>query len=162
MHYLIDGHNLIGQCRTIHLDDPDDEAKLVDALHRWVLRWRHHQVTVVFDGSVPGYPRVLDRSGVRVLFARSPADADARLIQLIKRINSPQGYRVVSSDHAVAAAARERGIEVIRADAFAAELETPRPMRRRGPSRPRPEPKLPRAEVDAWLREFGVDEPPHH
>ncbi|WP_026370927.1 NYN domain-containing protein [Kallotenue papyrolyticum] len=160
MHYLIDGHNLIGQCRTIHLADPDDEAKLVDALHRWVLRFRHHQVTVVFDGSVPGYPHTLDRSGVRVLFARSPDDADARLIHLIKRINAPQRYRVVSSDRAVAAAARERGIQVIRAEAFAAELEAPRPAHQRGPSRPRPEPKLSRTEVDAWLREFGVDDPP--
>jgi uncharacterized protein len=158
MHYIIDGHNLIGQCRTIRLDDPDDEAQLVDALHRWVLRSPQHQITVVFDGGVYGHSQALDRAGVQVAFARSPQDADQRLMYHLKRAKDPKRYRLVTSDHMVAAVARERGIEVIRSEQFAAEIERAHPARqRRPPRRPRPEPKLAHDEVEAWLREFGDD-----
>lgn len=157
MHYIIDGHNLIGRCRTIRLGDPDDEAQVVDYLHRWLLRHRQHSITVVFDGGVYGHPQPLDRPGLRAVFAHSPQDADTRLITLIKRIQEPQRYRLISSDQAVVAAARTHRIEVIDASQFATQIEQPS----HAPSsskarRPRLEPKVSRAEVDQWLREFGV------
>lgn len=159
MHYLIDGHNLIGRCRAIRLDAPDDEAQLVDALHRWVLAAPQHHLTVVFDGGVYGHPQALDRPGVQVIFARSPQDADQRLMYYLKRVNEPKRYRLVTSDRAIAAVAHARGIEVIRSEQFAAEIERPQPARRRRqPRRLRPEPKMSSAEVEAWLREFGADE----
>lgn len=158
MHYIIDGHNLIGRCRTIRLGDPDDEAQLIDHLHRWLLRHRQHSITVVFDGGVYGHPHTLDRAGIRALFAHSPQDADSRLIKLIERIQEPQRYRVVSSDHAVANGARAHQIEVIDAGDFATQIERPsyssKPNKWR---RPRIEPKVSNAEVDQWLREFGVE-----
>ncbi|HEX6293182.1 MAG TPA: NYN domain-containing protein [Herpetosiphonaceae bacterium] len=158
MHYIIDGHNLIGQCRTIRLTDPDDEARLVDYLHRWVLRHHRHRITVVFDGGVYGHPQALEPPGIRAVFARSPQDADERLIRLIDRVTEPRQYRVVTSDRSVATVAHARQIEVIRAERFAAQLEQPTsPARSRRPQRPRPEPKLSKAEVDRWLKEFGVD-----
>jgi uncharacterized protein len=159
MNYLIDGHNLIGQCRTIRLDDPDDEARLVDALHRWVLRHPRHTVTVIFDGGVYGHPQQVSRPGVQAVFAHSPRDADDRLLHQLKRISDPKRYRLVTSDQRIATAARDRGVEVIRSEAFASEIERPSAARhRRPPPRSRPEPKQPRDEVEAWLREFGVDE----
>lgn len=158
MHYLIDGHNLIGQCRTITLGAPDDEAQLVDLIHRWVLRHPSHHVTIVFDGGVYGHPQTLDRPGVRALFAHSPQNADARLHKLIAAIDAPRGYRVVSADRAVAQAARDRGVEVIDARRWAIELETPVAQRHTTAKRARPEPKLPRAEVDDWMQLFGERE----
>ena len=164
MHYIIDGHNLIGRCRTIRLGDADDEAQLVRYLHRWVLRNHRHRITVIFDGGVYGHPQALEPPGVRSIFAYSPQDADTRLIKLIKQVTEPRQYRVVTSDHLVAAAAKTRKIEVISAALFANQIEQPTPTKRtqqRG--RPQPEPKLSRAEVDRWLKEFGVeieDDPP--
>lgn len=169
MHYLIDGHNLIGHCRSIRLGDPDDEAKIVDLLHRWVLRLQRHTVTVVFDGGVYGHPYALDRPGVKAVFAHSPQDADARLARMIERVPNAARTRVVTSDRVVAATARTHKLEVISASSFAAQLEQP-PGAPRKPSngvggqhsrkhRPRLEAKLSPAEVEHWLREFGIDEP---
>ncbi len=158
MHYIVDGHNLIGQSRTIALDDPDDEAQLVAMLHRWVLRHERVRITVVFDGGIYGHPHDLSRPSVRVLFAHSPRDADARIIQLIHAVDEPGRYCVVTSDRAVAGEAAARGIRVLDSARFSAELEQPESSKRRAPARlPSPEPKLPRAEVDDWLRIFGAD-----
>lgn len=158
LHYLVDGHNLIGQTRTIRLQDPDDEAKLVDLLHRWTLRQSGVQVTVVFDGGVYGHPQPLDRPAVRAIFAHSPQDADARLNRLIEQITDERRYRVVTSDRAVASVAEAHGIVVINAGVFAKQLEQPESQSRRStPRRQRIEPKLSRNEVDSWLREFGDD-----
>lgn len=159
MRYLIDGHNLIGHCRTIKLGAPDDEAQLVAALHRWLLARPQHQIVVVFDGGVYGHPDALDRNGIRVVFARSPQDADSRLIARIKQDDQPRQLRLVTSDRAVAGIAAERGIDVVSSAAFAAEVEQPRsPRTSHRNRRPRVEPKLSRTEVDDWLRAFGADE----
>lgn len=158
MHYIIDGHNLIGHCRTIRLDDADDEAQLVRYLHRWVLRNHRHQITVVFDGGVYGHPQVLEPPGVRSIFAYSPQDADTRLIKLIKQVTEPGQYRVVTSDRLVAVAAEMRNIEVIDAQSFANQIEEPTaPTRVQQRGRLQPEPKLSKAEVNRWLKEFGVE-----
>jgi hypothetical protein len=158
MDYIIDGHNLIGRCRTIRLTDPDDEAQLVHALHRWVLRNQRHRITVVFDGGVYGHPQAAEPPGVHAIFAHSPQDADSRLIRMIGQIAEPQRYRVVTSDRTVAAVAQARRIEVISAEQFATHLEQPKRPSRAQPRRARPEPKLSKAEVDNWLKEFGVDD----
>lgn len=158
MQYIIDGHNVIGQCRTIRLSDPDDEARLVDLLHRWLMRYPQHQVTVVFDGGVYGHPHQLKRAGIRVIFAHSPQDADARLMSLIARITTPRQYRLVTSDRAIISAAESHKIEIIRSAEFAAQIEQPRSTPRRTSRRSRPEPKLPASDVDHWLREFGADD----
>ncbi len=159
MHYIVDGHNLIGHSRTIRLTDPDDEAQLTDALHRWVLRNTRARITVVFDGGVYGHPLRLDRPSVRTVFARSPQDADTRLIALIQAIADPQAFRIVTSDRMVAAAAKAHGVQVIDSAQFAAELEQPSKPRHNAVRKQQTEPKLPRTEVEAWLRLFG-EEPP--
>lgn len=162
MHYLIDGHNVIGQSRTIRLHDPDDEQQLLSALHRWLLRTGKHRITVVFDGGTYHAHRAPSFPGVEAIFARSPQDADERLKRLITRIAEPKRYRLVTSDRAIIAVAQPRGIEIVNAATFAAQLDQPdRPSRSPGKlAKPRPEPKLSRAEVDRWLAEFGVIEPP--
>jgi len=158
MLYLVDGHNLIGSSRSIRLTDPDDEARLLSALHRWVLRNPRHRVTVVFDHGVYGTPAPRYER-IQAIWTRSPQDADARLAQLIARADAVN-TRLVTSDRAVVAVARSRGIEVLPAAAFIAELEAPARTTKRSPGRQRlqPEPKQPRTEVEYWLAEFGEDD----
>ena len=159
MHYLVDGHNLIGQMPNIELSDPEDEEKLIALLHRWVLRRPQDRVTVVFDRGDYGHPDRRSPERVEVIFARSPSDADTRLAQRLRGITSPRGYTLVSADRALVEIAEALGIAVKPSAVFAAELNAPAPVARHRPTRrqAQPEPKLPRTDVDAWLRAFGAD-----
>jgi hypothetical protein len=160
MNLLVDGHNLIGQLPGISLADADDEAQLVMLLRRYATRKRGRQVVVVFDGGVYGHPQQLDGYGVTCHFAKSPQDADAQLLRRLRALHRPAGWALVSSDRQVARAAEERGVRVIGARQFAAQLLGPA-----APSAPIPEKadvRLSEAEIAEWLRLFGEppDEPP--
>jgi hypothetical protein len=169
MHVLIDGHNLIGQIPDISLADPDDEAKLVLLLRRYALAKRGRQVIVVFDRGVYGHPQTLNGYNVTCYFARSPQDADTQLMRRIQAIQRPGDWLVVSSDREVAWAARERGIRVMSAHEFAAQLRssgTPNARRPHTEEKPR-DVRLSEAEIAEWMRLFGEepDPPPeedHH
>jgi len=119
---LIDGHNLIGQMPDIDLADPHDEAKLVLRLRRYRAH-TGHRITVVFDGGIPaGWSANLSTGGVEVVFAGERKTADAVIVGRIRRHRDPRSVVVVSTDRAVAEAARRRGARVIPATAFAREL----------------------------------------
>ena len=127
MPLLIDGHNLIGQLPDLRLDDPDDEAKLVERVRRYCFRHRR-RATVIFDRGLPGgSSRRLSSPQVKVLFATSGATADALIQGRLRRARDPAGLLVVSSDRAVQAAARRQGARVIPAEEFAMELTEPEP-----------------------------------
>ncbi|NNJ09755.1 hypothetical protein EKD04_005395 [Chloroflexales bacterium ZM16-3] len=159
MPILIDGHNLIGQMRSISLSDPDDEAQLVMILRRYATKKRGRKVVVIFDGGVYGHPDNLNGYGVEARFAKSPSDADSELIRRIRAVRRRDEWHVVSSDHAVAGAARAHGVPVISSQEFARRLEaldTPKPsvsMREKRNDRP-----LSKAEIAEWMRLFGVSE----
>jgi predicted RNA-binding protein with PIN domain len=157
MHYLIDGHNLIASLPDISLEDPDDEIKLILVLRSWAVARRKREVTVVFDGGLPGgYEQRLSTSRIHVVFAPEGQTADAILIGRVKKVpNSPE-YTLVSSDRAVRAAAAARKMAVLTSDEFAnllSEVETP----------PEPEPQaaddpvLSSEEVAEWLDLFGPE-----
>jgi hypothetical protein len=150
MKFLIDGHNLIGRMDDIHLDDPDDEAQLVDRLHRYALAGPH-QVTVIFDSGSPGQPPVLSRGPVKVVFAPAGATADQLIIRRLRRIRDREGWLVVTSDHEILAAAAARHLRTEPSEAFAARLQAP-PS---GADAPDPR-QLPPSEddVEMWLRRF--------
>ncbi len=160
MHYLVDGHNLIGQMPNIELSDPDDEGKLIMLLHRWTLRHPRDRITVVFDHGVYGHPRPPRWERLEVIFARSPSDADAHLVHRLRSLPCSQGYMLVSADRAIAAVAAQQGVPVKVSQVFAEEINAPADDRRRAVlgrrHGPHPEPKLPRAEVDAWLKAFDA------
>jgi predicted RNA-binding protein with PIN domain len=159
MPILIDGHNLIGQMRSISLSDPEDEAKLVMLLRRYATKKRGRRVVVIFDGGVYGHPDNLNGYGVEARFARSPTDADSELIRRIRAVRRRDEWQVVSSDNAVAGAARAQGVPVMSSQEFARRLEAldaPKPnasLREKRNDRP-----LSKAEVDEWMRLFGVSE----
>jgi predicted RNA-binding protein with PIN domain len=157
MPILIDGHNLIGQMRNISLADPDDEAQLVMLLRRYATKKRGRKVIVIFDGGVYGHPDNLNGYGVEARFAKSPSDADSELIRRIRAVRRRDEWQVVSSDNAVAGAARAHGVPVMSAQEFARRLEAidaPKPnasLHEKRNDRP-----LTKAEIAEWMRLFGV------
>ncbi|NTU85517.1 MAG: hypothetical protein HGA45_40205 [Chloroflexales bacterium] len=157
MPILIDGHNLIGQMPGISLTDPDDEARLVLLLRRYAARRRGRKVIVIFDGGVYGHPDDLNGYGVEARFARSPSDADSELIRRIRAVKRRDEWVVVSSDRAVAGEAQARGLPVVSSQEFARRLvamDTPRAsLNAKRNDRP-----LSKAEIDEWMRLFGLEE----
>jgi predicted RNA-binding protein with PIN domain len=89
MRYLIDGHNVIAQLPGININDPDDEAQLVMKLRGFCAR-TGKQVTVIFDGGIPGgFSPNLSNSQVTVRFASAEqTTADQILLNMIRRIKN--------------------------------------------------------------------------
>jgi predicted RNA-binding protein with PIN domain len=122
MRWLIDGYNVIRR-------DPDlrgAEASGLESGRRALLtriaavaRRLPDQFTVVFDGAPIPAP-ALAGGQLEVLFSRPPDKADDVLIRLARQAGA--GTAVVSSDRAVADAARRAGCAVIGAEAFVAAL----------------------------------------
>lgn len=154
MSYLIDGHNLIGQLPDLQLDDPDDEAKLVQKLIGWSARTRRECV-VVFDAGLPGGTSRMSTKTVRVVFASHTSSADKVIIDRIYKEKHPKNWTVVSSDNGVLDIAKRQGMQIIKAMEFARLLERPIPVR---PDLGEAvDVKLSADEVDEWLKLFGDD-----
>ena len=154
MHWLIDGHNLIGQMSHLRLDDPDDEAKLVEYLRGYRAR-TGHRVTVVFDAGA-GYHSAKTKKvgGVTVQFARPDQTADQIIARRVRQIKNPQELIVVTSDRAVQQAAGQSGVRVLTARAFAQQLlQGPSPTTASDQGS-QIEVKLSKDEVEEWLKIF--------
>jgi predicted RNA-binding protein with PIN domain len=153
MTYLIDGHNLIGKLHDIALDDPDDEAKLVQKLAGFAA---HHSTrcTVVFDKGNPGGRSRMSLSSVEVVFASAHSNADKVMIERIGRAENPRMMTVVSSDNDVLAAALRRRMQTLKSAAFAQMLEAPPPKPKLGPDLA-PDVRLSEREVEEWMALFA-------
>ncbi len=154
MPILIDGHNLIGRLRSVSLDDPDDEAQLVEMLRGYRAR-TGTQVTVVFDpGVLYAGPQSFTQGGLQVVFTAQGGSADKELLRRLRRHRNPRGLTVVSSDRVIVRAAREVGARVVTAEDFARQLESsPVPDAEPHDGHLSPE------ELKAWLALFeGEDE----
>jgi predicted RNA-binding protein with PIN domain len=160
VHYLIDGHNLIGKVADIHLEDPDDEVALVLRLRRWAAKGRKRQVVVIFDRGLPGgKDKGLSTGNVKVIFASSGQSADALLIGRIQRVKNPGEYTLVSSDQRIRQAAQARRMPQWRAEEFAARMAEELAAVAAETAVIQPEdPSLSTTEVDMWLKIFGVEE----
>lgn len=158
MHYLIDGHNLIAALPDISLEDPDDEIKLLLLLKSWAVARHKREVTVIFDGGLPGgYQQRLSTSRINVIFAREGQTADTLLIRRIKKAPNPPEYTLVSSDRAVQAAAAARKMAVLSSADFVQLLGE----KEERPPSPKieeaEEPSLSSEEVAEWLTLFGPE-----
>ncbi len=158
--YLIDGHNLIGAglLAGIDLTQEDDEQRLVAYLRgrQPVLK---QPITVVFDGGLPGgFSASLSGAGVQVVFAAQHRgeEADALILDRVRKAKAPAQVVVVTNDAAVRRESDALGAEVLSAAAFLDRLANPRRRPAPRPPRAQTEPKLPKKEVEEWLREFGV------
>ncbi len=154
MALLIDGHNLINALPDLSLDDPNDEAKLVERLKSYCAR-TGKRCTVVFDRGLPGgQSRDLSTGQVKVVFASAGyMNADQVLIGRMRALKDPANHLVVSSDREVLREAAARRIRTQSSEAFAAEMErvmaAGREADRAGDVR------LSEDQVEAWLREFA-------
>lgn len=159
MHYLIDGHNLIAKMPDISLRDPDDEVQLVLRLRSWVLRSKKRQITLFFDGGVPGGKDVrLSTPTLRVIFASVGQTADSLIIRGIEKVKNPGEFVLVTSDQQIIAAANGRKMRHIKSDTFAQQLAEQWQERPPGPTIA-DEPTLTEGEIADWLALFGpVDE----
>jgi predicted RNA-binding protein with PIN domain len=155
MPYLIDGHNLIGQLPDLNLDDPDDEAKLVQKLMGFVARTKARCI-VVFDHGLPAGLSRMSTGGVKVIFASHQEDADTVIIRRIFKEKNPRIWTVVSNDHRVLNTAKRQGMIALKSIEFVSILKRPPPL-------PKPDVseaadvKLTSSEVDEWLTLFNDD-----
>ncbi len=147
MPYLIDGHNLIGQMRGLHLSDPDDERKLVELLRAFLVRVKK-KGTVVFDRGQPGGRSSWSNSVLAVHFAPPGRTADELILARIAKDKNPRGLLVVSGDHAITVAARRLGATVVRPQDFADELLIKPPVSHKKPTGLTPD------EIEFWERQF--------
>ena len=113
MSWVVDGSNLLGQART----NVAEKRTLVQALARFA-RAKRSKVICTFDGSEPEhFGKQLGR--VSVLFSGArPADE-----LIARRVASGSGWKVVTSDRALAERVRRRAVEVVDTAAFLRELE---------------------------------------
>lgn len=155
MPYLIDGHNLIAGLPDIRLDDPDDEAKLVNKLKSFVAGGGK-KCSVVFDGGIPGGQSAMSNNAVKVTFAAAErSNADAIIKRRIQRARDAKYWIVVTSDHELLNFARSRGLRTMSASEFA------RRLRSSGEDQidlgEEIDPKIPEGDLDYWIRQFGAD-----
>ena len=149
MPFLIDGHNLISHLSGMRLDDPNDEAKLVERLRRYQAR-SGKRLTVIFDRGLPGgFEHDMSTSNVKVVFAPTGRSADALIVNRVRHSRDPRGLTVVTSDQKVIAAVEKQGARVVKAERFAAEMEAV------SPSSGSDDVVLSQSEVDEWLALFG-------
>lgn len=153
MAYMIDGHNLIGKLPDIDLDDPNDEAMLVQKLSAFAARTRK-RCLVIFDKGLPGGKSRMSNQNVTVFFAPHDANADRVMINRISGIQNPKDWTIVSSDNAVLAAAKRRKISTLKSAEFASLMERPEPPEKLGVDES-PDVRLSPKEVEEWLSLFN-------
>ena len=153
MPYLIDGHNLIACLPDISLDDPNDEAKLVNKLKGFAARARKKCV-VVFDHGLPGGPSRMSTRGVQVIFAAAHhASADDLIKRRIRSTKDAANWTAVSSDRDVLDYARGRRMQQMSSARFAQLLgPTSRVEETRGEE---VHPSVSAEEVDELFAAFG-------
>ncbi|MBI5670308.1 MAG: NYN domain-containing protein [Chloroflexi bacterium] len=154
MPYLIDGHNLIGQLPDISLEDPNDEALLVQKLIGFAARTGKRCV-VVFDYGLPGGTSRMSTRAVQVVFASQRSSADRVMIERIGKIPDPKDWVIVTSDADVRDTARRRRMTVLTSSEFADLMKSPpKPIVDAGEAA---DVYVPPDEVDEWLNLFGND-----
>ncbi|MCY3865558.1 MAG: NYN domain-containing protein [Chloroflexi bacterium] len=101
MPYLIDGHNLIECLPDIELDDPNDEAQLVNKLKGFAAMARKKCI-VVFDHGLPGGHSSMSTRSVQVIFAAARhKTADDLIKSRISRTEDAPNWTLVSADRDV-------------------------------------------------------------
>jgi hypothetical protein len=94
---------------------------------------------------------------VEVRYVAAGVTADDAIAEAVAKTEDRTAYRVVSSDRAVADAARRRKMDVVSSADFLREM-TP-PVREADP--PEKSAGISDAEAKAWMRRFGFGEEPH-
>lgn len=162
MAYLIDGYNLLYAMGVLR--GRVGPAGLLKARLRLlgllasVYRQTSGKVTVVFDaaGAPPEGSDREDYDGIEVRYAVKHAQADDLIEELIRHASAPRQLSVVSDDHRLQRAARQRSCEVLGCGDY---LDTLERLRRAGrharPPASEKKERLTERETQDWLKEFG-------
>ncbi len=154
MPYMIDGHNLIGKLTDISLDDPNDEALLVQKLSGFCAR-TGATCLVVFDYGLPGGSSRMSSRAVQVVFASARSSADHVMRERINKVPDPLNWTVVSSDNDVITTARINRMRTLHSEEFARLLDAP--PKKIVDAGEATDVHLSESEVDEWLDLFGGD-----
>jgi len=155
MPYIVDGHNLIPRVPGIELNQVDDEIRLIKVLQEYCRIFRR-QIDVYFDNAPLGGATVRRYGAVKALFVRQGKTADQAIQERLTRLGkAARNWIVVSSDHAVQAAARAAHASVLTSDQFASEIAAMSDIAPDDPGH-QEEPTLNEDELNDWLSLFGV------
>ena len=158
MHWLIDGHNLIGQMPNLRLSDPNDEAQLLEYLRRFRAR-TGHRLTVIFDAGQTYQPAEKKKQGgLTIQFAPHGQTADRIIMRRLRKVKNPQAVGVVSSDRAVQQAAQQARVRAVSAQEFGQQLlQLSAGIKSRENEDKQADIHLSADEVDEWLAIFGQE-----
>ena len=150
MPFLVDGHNLIPRL-GLRLDSIDDEMDLVAILQEFA-RLERRQIEIYFDGAPAPHAGTRNLGAVKAHFVPLSQTADNAIRFRLKKLGkAARNWTVVSSDRQVQADARAAHAEVISSDEFVGMIKSA------NESAPKTaqERKLPKSEVDEWLKIFS-------
>lgn len=150
---LIDGNNVMGGRVGWHRDKPAARKKLLEDLAR-LASVKKTRLSVVFDGAPDRiFPEGSTYRGIRIFYARTGSDADARIVEMAESEHNKKNLTVVTSDRALAGRVRVCGVRVMRSGEFRRLLDNvDDPLRGQNASAETG------GEISIWLRYFGVDE----
>lgn len=157
---LIDGNNLLFAARDAEALGPDPGRA---ALCRWLGRWAEatqRRVVVVFDGAAPapGLAAQIGDARIETVFSGRGVPADDVLVRRIGGDTAPRRLTVVSSDRAVANAARRRRATAVGSADFWRQLRRDLASTRSTEATEPPEKQQGQSaeQTEAWLDEFGL------
>ena len=154
MPYLIDGHNLIPKIPGLSLRSIDDELQLVNLLQDFC-RQQQKNAEVFFDNAPVGYAKTQKFGKVKAHFVRRGLTADSALIKRLKQLRGEaRNWVVVSSDHAIQAAARQARAQVLPSEVFARLIQQQTEMKSGDATK-----KLEGVDddINEWLKLFGEE-----
>ncbi len=167
MALLIDGYNLLHVTDIFGAAGPGTDLHrtrlaLLNFLAASIGKRERSQTTIVFDaaGAPPGLPRTITHQGMTVHFAPRHSDADELIEDLLEQHRAPKSLVVVSSDHRVQRAARNRGATFVDSAEWYAERRAA--LQRSDAAdqlAAKPDAQLSPDELRYWLSQFG-DAPP--
>ena len=164
MHYIIDGHNLIGKMPDISLKDPNDEVKLTMRIKSWVTESKKREVTLFFDGGIQGMTmNRLSSRNLKVIFAPAGKTADSLIISHLRKLKNPREYTLVTSDREIIGDAKTLRIPSLLSEEFIERMgfvfkeqsEKAPKTKKEAPSEKPDVAKISDADVQEWLDLFG-------
>jgi predicted RNA-binding protein with PIN domain len=129
---LIDGYNLLfaSDVFASNAGPPTFErtrSTFLDVLATVLPERQRGRTTIVFDAAQAplGLPHAFQLAEMQIYFSRRPQHADDLLEEILFTTKTPREWLVVSSDHRVQRAARQRGAEYIDSEVWWQELKRP-------------------------------------
>jgi predicted RNA-binding protein with PIN domain len=148
--FLIDGYNLL-HAMAPGRATPDARGHLL-ALIEAYCRSGGYRGRIVFDAT-GGMKRREERGPLEVRSVAQGRTADEEILEAVSGTEDRTEYTVVSNDLAIVKAAERKGFTCLPCGDFARQILA-------RPEAPEKADSASAAEVDYWMREFGIDEGP--